>query len=246
MGATIKIKIYRAVDEPELCRQYLIGHREVLEVYGIGKITSNNDEWVNNPKVYVISAESVITGELLCGIRVIKVGGTQPLPVETAIGRLDAGIFELIEKNSAYGAGELCGLWNSKKVAGKGLSYLLVRMGISVLNQLEINVMFGICAELTLPMFKGVGFEVEESLGDKGTFYYPKSDLLAYALIIKNTLKLDKADAVEKEKILNMRNLLKQKVLEKGPKGELYIEYDLSIPKSWLNNEITPQNIKKI
>ncbi|HXD93257.1 MAG TPA: hypothetical protein VNX01_08590 [Bacteroidia bacterium] len=246
MGATIKIRIYRAIDEPELCRQYLIGHREVLEVYGIAKITSNNDDWVKNPKVYVISAESVADGELLCGIRVIKVGGTQSLPVESAIGKLDANIYGLIEKNSANGAGELCGLWNSRKVAGKGLSYLLVRMGISVLNQLNINTMFGICAELTLSMFMGVGFEVEEALGKKGTFYYPKADLLAYALIIKDTLKLDKANPVEREKIFNLRNLLHQKILEKGPKGELYIEYDLSIPKSWLTEEIVNQINKKI
>lgn len=238
MSVAIKIKIYRAIDEPELCRQYLVGHREVLEVYGITKITSNNDDWVSNPKVYVISAESTETNELLCGIRVIKVGGTQPLPVETAIGILDARIYDLVKNNSRDGAGELCGLWNSRKVAGKGLSYLLVRMGISVLNQLEIHTMFGICAELTLPMFKAVGFEVEELLGNKGTFYYPKSDLLAYALIIRDTINLDKADETERKKIFNMRQLLKQKVLEKGPKGELYIEYDLAIPKSWLNDKV--------
>lgn len=231
----IKIKVYRAVDEPELCKQYLAGHRSVLEVYGISKITSNNDNWIYNPEVYVITAESIIDQELLCGIRVIKVGGTQDLPVESAIGRLDPKIHELVKSNSKTGAGELCGLWNSRKVAGKGLSFLLTRMGISILNQLGINTMFGICAELTLPMFKGVGFEIEESLGNKGTFYYPREDLLAFALIIKNTHTLEKADSSEREKIFNLREMLHQKIIERGPKGELYIEYDLSIPKSWLN-----------
>jgi hypothetical protein len=231
----IKIKVYRAVDEPELCKQYLAGHRAVLEVYGISKITSNNDNWICNPEVYVITAESIIDQELLCGIRVIKVGGTQALPVESAIGQLDPKIYELVKSNAETGAGELCGLWNSRKVAGKGLSFLLTRMGISILNQLGINTMFGICAELTLPMFKGVGFEVEESLGNKGTFYYPREDLLAFALIIKNTHTLEKADSSEREKIFNLREILHQKIIERGPKGELYIEYDLSIPKSWLN-----------
>lgn len=231
----IKIKVFRAVDEPDLCQQYLVGHREVLEVYGISKITSNNDDWMLNPKVYVITAESTTDQELLCGIRVIKAGGTQSLPVESAIGKMDPYIYELVKAHEINGAGELCGLWNSRKVAGKGLSFLLTRMGISILNQLGINTMFGICAELTLPMFKGVGFEIEESLGNKGTFYYPRADLLAYALIIKNTIDLDQADPIEREKIFNLRNILHQKILEKGPKGELYIEYDLSIPKSWIN-----------
>lgn len=238
----IKIKVFRAIDEPKLCEQYLVGHREVLEVYGISKITSNNNDWTLNPEVYVITAESIVDQELLCGIRVIKVGGTQPLPVETAIGKLDPRIYKLVEDHSKQGVGELCGLWNSKKVAGKGLSFLLTRMGISILNQLNIGVMFGICAELTLPMFKGVGFEVEESLGEKGTFYYPRVDLLAYALIIRNTIALECADPVEREKIFTMRKILQQKILEKGPKGELYIEYDLSIPQSWINNDMILKN----
>jgi hypothetical protein len=233
----IKVKVYRAINEPELCKQYLIGHREVLSIYyGITQITSDNPGWPDNPEVYVITAESVSDKELLCGIRVNKVGGTQPLPVETAIGKLDPRIHALIEKYAKNGAGELCGLWNSRKVAGKGLSFLLTRMGISILNQLEINTMFGICAELTLPMFKGVGFEIEESLGDHGSFHYPKSDLLAFSLILKDPINLDKADPIEREKIFKLRKILKEKVLEKGPKGELYIEYDLSIPKSWLAN----------
>ncbi|MBI3521155.1 MAG: Rv1355c family protein [Bacteroidetes bacterium] len=231
----IKIKVFRAIDEPELCQQYLVGHREVLEVYGISKITSNNDDWTLNPKVYVITAESISNKELLCGIRVIKVGGTQPLPVESAIGNLDKRIYELVKEHAIGGAGELCGLWNSRKVAGKGLSFLLTRMGISILNQLEINTMFGICAELTLPMFKGVGFEIEKTLGNNGTFYYPRVDLLAYALIMKNTISLECANPEEREKIFELRKILQQKIFEKGPKGELYIEYNLSIPQSWVN-----------
>ena len=233
----IKIKVFRAVDEPELCQKYLKGHKEVLSIYyGITQITSDNPGWPDNPEVYVITAESASDHELLCGIRVNKVGGTQPLPVEVAIGKIDSRIHDLIKKYSKNGAGELCGLWNSRKVAGRGLSFLLTRMGISILNQLEINTMFGICAELTLPMFKGVGFQIEESLGNRGAFHYPKSDLLAFSLIMKDTITLAQADLVEREKIFKLREILKEKVLEKGPKGELYIEYDLSIPKLWLAN----------
>jgi hypothetical protein len=233
----IKIKVFRAVDEPELCQRYLTGHREVLSIYyGITQITSDNPEWPNNPEVYVITAESAYDHELLCGIRVNKVGGTQPLPVEVAIGKLDPGIYDLVKEHAANGAGELCGLWNSRKVAGQGLSFLLTRMGISILNQLEINTMFGICAELTLPMFEGVGFEIEKSLGNNGSFNYPKSDLLAFSLIMKDPITLSKASVSEREKIFKLRKILRENVFEKGPKGELYIEYDLSIPKSWIKN----------
>jgi hypothetical protein len=233
----IKIKVFRAIDEHELCQKYLKGHKEVLSIYyGINQVTSDNPDWPNNPEVYVITAESIIDQELLCGIRVNKVGGTQLLPVETAIGKIDPRVHTLVKKYEKGGAGELCGLWNSRKVAGKGLSFLLVRMGISILNQLEINTMFGICAELTLPMFKSMGFEIETSLGNEGEFHYPKSDLLAFSLIMKDTVNLTNADPIEREKIFTLRNVLKQKVLEKGPKGELYIEYDLSIPKSWIIN----------
>jgi hypothetical protein len=231
----IKIKVFRAIDEPDLCAKYLKGHEEVLSIYyGIHKVTSNNPEWPDNPEVYVITAEAIDDGEILCGIRVNKVGGTQPLPVETAIGKIDPKIHDLIKSYGKKGAGELCGLWNSRKVAGKGLSFLLTRMGISILNQLKVNTMFGICAELTLPMFKSVGFEIERSLGNHGEFHYPKADLLAFTLIMKDTMSLEQADPVEREKIFMLRNILKQNVLEKGPKGELYIEYNLAVPRSWI------------
>jgi hypothetical protein len=231
----VRIKVFRAIDEVEIGKQYIKAHREVLEAYGITKITSNNEEWIHNPYVFVITAETTTDQELLSGIRVQKVGGTQLLPVELAIGQIDPSrIYDLVKEYSSEGAGELCGLWNSRKVAGMGLSYLLTRMGISILNQLGIKTMFGICAELTLPMFKKVGFEIEESLGDKGKFQYPKPDLLAYALIMKNSITLESADTFERKKILKLRNALKENVVETGPKGGLYIEYDLFIPQSWL------------
>jgi hypothetical protein len=232
----VKIRVFRAVDETEICQKYLEGHRNVLEIHRILQVTSNNDEWLKNPSVYAITAESIIDNELYGGIRVQKVGGTQRLPVEIAIEKMDPHISDLIRKYAVNGAGELCGLWNSPKVSGKGLSFLLTRMGISIVNQLQIKTMFGICAELTLPMFKKVGYEIEESLGDKGVFPYPRPDLPAFALIIKDTTTLEKADEVEREKIFELRHILKQKIIEQGPKGELYIEYDLYIPASWIKN----------
>ncbi len=234
MNNHFNIRAFRAVDEPETCQKYVQAHMDVLRLYGITQITSAKEEWFKNPASYVIVAEDY-DGNLVGGIRVHEVGGTQPLPVEDAIGDMDPGIHSLVENHHVTrGAGELCGLWNSRMVAGMGLSKVLVRAGLSITSHIGINTMFGICAELTLPMFKSVGYEVEHSLGKQGTFYYPKQDLLAYALIMDaNTLS--EASPDERELVLGLREEPTNWRVEKGPKGEMELQYKL--------NQSTPQSI---
>ncbi len=222
-----KLRAFRAIDEPETCGQYLDEHLEVLRIFGITKITSANDDWLRNPSCYVIIAEDPKSGQIVGGIRVQQVGGTQPLPVEDAIGFMDSAIHLLVKDHHFNrGAGELCGLWNARSVAGLGLSKILIRAGLSITNQLGIKTMFGICAELTLPMFKSVGYEIEESLGNCGTFYYPNEDLVAYALIM-DANSLPQAEEIERSIVLKLRESPIIRTVEIGPKGEMEVEYEL-------------------
>lgn len=227
--AKLKVRIFRAVDEPETCLRYLIAHRHVLGLFDILGITSNSEGWMTNPDTVVLVAESPIDGELLCGIRVQKAGIHEPLPIETAVGKLDPKTGCLVRMHTLAGAGELCGLWVSRKVAGLGLSFLLTRMAISILNQMGITTMFGICAELTLLMFQGVGFEVEESLGNAGTFCYPRNDMLAYALIMPDAIGLDCAAPADRVIIGSFRASLTGIAESAGAKGAITVEYDLRL-----------------
>jgi hypothetical protein len=226
------LKAFQAIENPELSQKYVEGHNDVLRIYGITEITSAKDDWYNNPATIAIVAIDTDTDEVVGGIRMQIVGGDRPLPVEDAVGHMDKRIHSFVqEQHALYGAAELCGLWNSRKVAGKGVSWILTRAGIAISKQFGVRTLFGICAKTTLPMFQKTGYTVERSIGNDGTFYYPKSDLLAYTIIMDSE-RLNYASSGEKPKIEELRRDLCQRTIELGPKGELDVQYDLYVKEA--------------
>jgi hypothetical protein len=227
---TIKFRAFRAIDENITCRRYIDGHVKVLIDYGIANVTSGKTSWTSNPSVYGIVAERE-DGTMLGGIRVQLANGIYPLPVEDAVGDADPKIHELVRKYSSQGVGELCGLWNSREVAGMGISVLLVRAGISIINQLNFNILIGICGDYTLEMFTRVGFVVDRSLGTQGQFVYPNEKYIARVLGILNAATMETAEPVERNLILGLRENPLQRKEERGPKGSVTIDYNLVVPR---------------
>jgi hypothetical protein len=204
------------------------GHMDVLKIYGITQITSAKKGWINNPDVYVIIAESLDGDIILGGIRV-HVKRDLPLPIEDAVGFYDKKIFSMVQQRALTGTGELCGLWNSRDVAGMGISTLLMRAGISMTKALGLSSLFALCAPVTVSMVAKVGFQVEESLGNAGLFYYPSEDLIATATIIPDTNDILSADFYDRQCIINLRNFPVQNNTEIGPKGKMEVSYNLFI-----------------
>lgn len=222
-------RAFKATNDPELCRRFLDGHVQVLKDYGITNITTNNDQWMRNESVYCIVAEK--DGVIHGGIRVHMVNHKDPLPVETAIGDMDPRIHEIILEEAPKGAGELCGLWNSKAVAGLGISILLVRAGISIVNQFDLTILFTICADYTMPMVKKVGFVVERSIGDDGSFFYPNPNYIAKVLRRINAITLETAEPFDRDRIINLREKPEQLTTEIGKKEQkIEVKYELIIP----------------
>jgi hypothetical protein len=222
-------RAFKAVDELETCVKFLQGHVKVLEDYGITNITTNNALWMTNPSIYVIVAESVDGSEIYGGIRIHIADGRSPLPLEAAIGKMDKRVYEIINLYIDSGTGELCGLWNSKKVAGCGLSLLLIRAGISIVTKINLNSLFTICADYTLPMVKRVGFTVEDSIGRNGNFVYPNENYIAKVLRKMNAISLDTAEDYDRQRIFDLRDNPNQTFTEVGPKGPMIVEYRLEI-----------------
>lgn len=207
--------------------QFLAGHVRVLQDYGITNITTNTPDWMEWDCVWLIVAVNEV-GEVHGGIRVHVADGTHLLPVEKAIGRIDPKIHDIVERYRHEGVGELCALWNSKEVAGAGLSMLLTRAGISIVNQIGVKTLMGICADYTLKMFSKVGFVIDKSLGDNGDFVYPNENYIARVLGILNASDLSTAEEYDRERMLNLRNNPNQIFIENGPKGILIeVEYHL-------------------
>src|SRR3954466_1202467 len=120
----LKFKAFQPIKDIALSERFLAGHKKVLEDYGITNITSNNRVWFDMPCVYAVVAENE-EGELVGGIRVQMADNVHPLPVEKAIGHMDARIHDVVKSYYPQGVGELCALWNAKSVAGYGISVLL-------------------------------------------------------------------------------------------------------------------------
>jgi hypothetical protein len=223
----IRIRAFRSIDHIEASYKYAEGHKKVLEIYGVTQVTSANIDWIDNPSVIVIQAES-ISGDIVLGGARIHLTGQHPLPIEDAIHEFDPTIHDMVKKYAEQGTGELCGLWNAKEVAGYGIGTLfLMRAAISLTNQLKLNSLLAFCAQHTLEITTSKGFEIKYQLGKNGTFYYPKEDLVATAVIIKDPHILSKANPFERENILELRNNPLQTRKEESAKGELEIEYEL-------------------
>lgn len=226
----VKIKAFRADQDREECMRYVEGHHKVLEAYGVTKVTSADLSWMEEPYTYIVLIEGQETGEVLGGGRIQLAGGKIPLPIETAIDKMDTRIFDLVKEKAKNGTAEYCGLWNSKKIAGYGIgSVVLIRVGVAILDKLKVGSLFGFCSPATLKNCKSVGYQIIESLGINGTFYYPKEDLLATALLIPDPITLKYADPSERVKIFDMRKNPVQKTIEYGIKGKIEVEYDLGI-----------------
>ncbi|TAH27561.1 MAG: hypothetical protein EAZ07_01410 [Cytophagales bacterium] len=229
---SVKIRAFRAIEDLEASMKFVNGHRRLLEAFGVKAVTSANIDWVYNPAVFVIIVESLDGEKIFGGSRVHAAGGTQPLPIEEATGKKDPKIYDMVNQLKEHGTGELCGLWNSREVAGLGIgAYFATRAGVTLSSMIGISSMFALCASYTVKFAMRVGCNIVTELGNNGTYYYPKEDLLATAVLLRDTIPLSLAVPEEREIMFDLRKKPVQTRFEINPlrKNELEIHYDLQI-----------------
>jgi hypothetical protein len=228
----IRIRAFRATEDPEACLKFINGHRRVLSIYGIENITTNTEEWMYNRSIFVIVVESLDGEKIYGGARVQAADGIHPLPIEEATGKMDSKIYDLVKQYAQFGTGELSGLWNSKEVAGLGVGSLFPsRVAVVIAAQMGLTTMFSLCSPTTVRFNQWIGSNVLSCVGDNGTFYYPKLDLLATAVFLDDVDNLKNAHGRERDKMLFLRKNLKCIVQEKSPFKNLQINvhYDLEV-----------------
>lgn len=229
---SIRIRAFRATDDPVSCDRFIEGHAHVLEVAGVQKVTSANHDWKYNPGSFVIIVENEAGDRVLGGARLQCSGGNQPLPIEQATAEFDNRIYAVVDKYAQNGTAELCGLWNSREVAGLGIgAFFATRVGVVIAEQVGVESIFALCAPYTVKFAEKVGCRVLKSIGNNGTFYYPKLDLLATIVLLEDALTVSQADPNEQQRIFDIRKNLKQVYTEMSPirNVEVNIHYDLEI-----------------
>ena len=229
----IKLRAFRAVKDPESAQKFVEGHSRVLKSHGVTKVTSLNARWKDDPSVFVVLVESLDGSKIFGGARIHAATADRMLPIEEATGFMDERIYQVVSDEKHHGTGELCGLWNSIEVAGMGIgSFFATMSGVVIAEQIGLTSVFALCAPYTVPFAESVGCQVLRQVGNNGTFYYPKIDLLATVVLLQDSPVLQHAEKDVKDRILSLRENPVQVVKERPPgkKTELEIHYDLAIP----------------
>lgn len=227
----VRLRAFRAIDDPDSCALFVEGHAHVLTSIGVTKVTSSNNEWTKNPAAFVLIVESIDGRKVYGGARVHVAGGSDLLPIELATGHMDKTVYDLIWNYAQNGTGELCGLWNSREIAGYGIGCIfLIRAAVAIAYQIGLQSLCALCAPYTIKPVESVGMEHETSIGNDGTFYYPKLDLLATTMILRDVATLSKADEEDRIAIFKLRDNLKIVRKEVLRKKEVIINYEILIP----------------
>ncbi len=226
----VRLRAFRAIDDPKACEKFIDGHTRVLTSVGVTKVTSNNVDWMGWSSVFVLVVEDIKTNEVLGGARIHVHDGINPLPVEEATSYMDDKVAPFIAECGKVGVGEICGLWNSIKVAGMGFgSVFLSRASVALISQIGLNKLLALCAPYTVRPAKVFGYHVVEQIGNNGTFYYPKLDLLATFMLMEDAINLPETLPEERDNVLKLRSNPRAVIEEATRVAKIKIEYDLQL-----------------
>ncbi|MGC4058377.1 MAG: hypothetical protein QM743_09725 [Chitinophagaceae bacterium] len=91
-----------------------------------------------------------------------------------------------------------------------------------------------------------MGYRIDLRIGNNGTFYYPKLDLVATTMLLDDINELSKASEEDREAIMTLRKNLNQYRQEELRKKTIEIDYALQIENldSWDLSEVI-NNLKK-
>jgi hypothetical protein len=234
-----QIYAFKAIDKPDACHEFVRGHAEVLTSYGITKLTSLDYSWLDDPNVYVIAVTDMLSNEMVAGgrIHLTDLRLRTALPLETALASFGDGVSLFVDQNlevTKKKTAETCALWSAKKASGKGLGALVcramvVRAGVVIANQLGIGTLLTLSAPWTVKLSQDLGYRVENSVGNKGTFPYPKPDLLATLQKIIDIDALAYATETSRQDIYSLRRNPVQQKLETYRSGRFKISYNLEL-----------------
>jgi len=225
---TIRIRAFRAVEEPDTCAEFLRQHRKVLEDFGIEHVNTNNDHWKDDPDTYLIIATSDKDG-MIGGLRLEVSKQGRVLPIVDALHSLDGRIDQEVNRWSSNGCAEICGLWNANRYANRGLPTLLGYAAVAVANQIGVESMVCLIAHYTLRHALRVGFTIMGDVGHEGTFTYPIPSIKAIAMVMPNTLLLNDAQDKHRLPVISLRMRPQQVRVEQPAHEELVVDYDLRL-----------------
>ncbi len=226
----ITIRAFRATDDRERCARYMMEHLRVLEDIGVSTVVRPDVSWCTDPEVVVVVAEHDRLG-MVAGIRLHRASAGKELPMEASLRNFDPSISEHLSSLLDAGNGEVAGLWNAHRFAGRGVPILLMESVVSVANQLSLRSLVTFIAEYVAPYAGKCGFRMMEQLQNGGDFVYPVASIRTHAMELPDILTLSAARPGDRQRIMSLRMRPSQSRSEKPKQVELEISYELIIDK---------------
>lgn len=226
----LKIRAFRAPDDPVAGKEFAAGHRKVLEDLGV-KVTTDNTDWINDPYVYVLVAEDTENdNQVVGGVRLHIANKHSEIPMVQAVGAVDPRVYAEIDSLMEEGVAEIAGIWNSRAVMGKGLGAIyLMRSVIAIASQIGLKTILSFASMATRQRGYDKGFEPLVSIGRSGEFNYPKLNLIATAVVCYDHYNLPLATELERNEIFVLRKKLNFQTVVAWPRGEFDLEYQLEL-----------------
>ena len=223
----VNIVAFRAVDDYKACLSYMHGHRKVLAVHGFTHFLSNEESWMFNPDTIVAMVWDKDMKTPLGGARFERRTKGNLLSFERVLMKDEPEVVKHVNRRVRGGTGEVCGLWNSKDVAGWNTSILLVRAVLVTLYQAGHNSTFAFNARYTNRIPMRLGFERLKIIGTNGYVPYPDDRFLAAIWRYECKKGLSRAYQYEAETMKKLIAEPKQQIIEKDIYNNLDVSYDL-------------------
>lgn len=217
------IRMLRAIDHPEIARQFAIEQQQVLKLFGVNGVTSASQAWQQDANTYMFIAEDLSTGELVAGMRLDMQTDEKQIPMAQALHGVSTEFIDVVNTLKPLGLAEGCGWWVKTGYGGLGLPGILLRAGVSVSPQLGINYIVGFPHQHTKPIMSRYGFIAMDVIGDNGSFMYP-DERYRSTVVELNTHTLHTTPREERMRIVNLRNNPQLQTME----GELSLQYHLT------------------
>lgn len=233
----LELRIFRAVEEPELANDFFVGHHQELASKGLNGLDFVRLEWANDPNVYIMA---LISGKTIVGGSRIHLYHPDFLyPFEEAVlGNAPHFVNALSQFGSLFQA-EWCGLWLSSKYRGLGVAETMNRTAIAACHTFGLDIIYGICPRHTMDLFRTAGFRFLTHDDELISFPYPTEQYISY--IIQCEVKnMEFTFKKERKNIQRLINDPEQRHTSSGLLGECIIQFTgfPEIPSDSLLNPI--------
>jgi hypothetical protein len=168
---------------------FVEGYAHVLIDQGVRNSLVNNMDWLLSENILGILAEH--QGEVIGGVLVYKKTDNKKLPMEELLESEHAGNSLLKDWGNTHDPlGEVFAVWHSKKAAGWGISYVLLKSGVALAARQGIKTTLYLVSDYNQRLVQSLGLVSLKKNNMEVYFYIGEGEFMSrsFVYLYKNEL----------------------------------------------------------